>query len=337
MDIRYEAEKLIAQLAEECRHDRPIGSMSTTIYDTAWVSMVSKNVDDDDTYWLFPESFNHILETQNLDGGWGRHQSGTDGILNSMAGLLALLWRRKHALYKGCGSPSLDSRISRAECQLRRYLAKWEPKSSESVGFEIITPAILDYLSNENIHIDFPGANTLAALNQNKHVKFNRKQLYSQPPVQMTIVHCLEAFAGKIDFDRVSHHKIGGSMMASPSSTAAYLIFGSNWDDEAEKYLRRAMLHGAGKGHGSFPSAFPSTTFELSWVRYYCGIFRLCSGLTYHQVLSTLLETGITLDFLGAENATCIADVLDQTFSAGSGTVGFGQSILLRSNIFIIY
>ena len=48
------------------------------------------------------------------------------------------------------------------------------------------------------MHIDFPGANTPAAWNQNKHVKFNPKQLYSQPPVQMTIVHCLEAFAGKI-------------------------------------------------------------------------------------------------------------------------------------------
>ena len=333
MDIRHEAEKLIAQLAEECRHDRPIGSMSTTIYDTAWVSMVSKTVDED-TYWLFPESFNHVSETQNLDGGWGRHESGTDRILNSIAGLLAL---RKHALYKGCGSPSLDSRISRAECQLRRYLATWEPKSSESVGFEIINPAILDYLSNENIHIDHPGANVLAALNQKKQAKFDPKQLYSQPPVQMTIVHCLEAFASKVDFDRVGHHKTRGGMMASPSSTAAYLIFGSIWDDEAENYLRRAMLHGAGKGHGSFPGAFPSTTFELSWVRYYCGIFRLFSGLTYRQVLSTLLETGITLDFPGVENVTCIADVLDQTFRAGNGTVGFGQSILLRSDTFDIY
>lgn len=183
--------------------------MSTTVYDTAWVSMVSKTVDDD-IYWLFPESFNHVLETQNLDGGWGRHDSGTDRILNSMAGLLALLWHRKHALYKGCGSPSLDSRISRAACQLRRYLATWDPKSNESVGVEIINPAILDYLSNENIHVDFSGANTLAALNQKKQAKFDPKQIYSQPPVQMTIVHCLEAFAGKVDFDRVGHMKLEG-------------------------------------------------------------------------------------------------------------------------------
>ena len=201
----------------------------------------------------------------------------------------------------------------------------------------MINPAILDHLSNENIHIDFPGANILAALNRKKQAKFNPKQLYSQPPVQMTIVHCLEAFAGKIDFDRVGHHTIGGGMMASPSSTAAYLIFGSIWDDEGEDYLRRAMLYGAGKGHGSFPSAFPSTTFELSWVRYHCSIVRPLFGLTYLQALSTLLETGISLDFLGAGNVTCIANALDQIFSAGNGVVGFGQSILLRSYTFNIY
>ena len=273
MDIRHEAKRLIEQLAEECRHGRPFSHISTTIYDTAWVSMVSKTIDGN-TYWLFPESFNYILDTQNLDGGWARHESDTDRILNTMAGLLALLWHRKNSLYKGCGNPSLDSRISGAECQLRRYLADWEPNSSKSVDFEIIYSAMFDYISNHNIHIDFPGMNVLASLNQERQAKLNLKQLYSYPPIQLTIVHCLEAFAGKVDFDSVGHHKSGGGMMASPSSTAAYLIYASTWDDEAENYLRRAMLHGAGKGQGSFPSLFPSTTFELSGVPYHCGIVR---------------------------------------------------------------
>ena len=273
MDIRHEAKRLIEQLAEECRHGRPTGHISTTIYDTAWVSMVSKTIDED-TYWLFPESFNYVLDNQNPDGGWGRHESETDRILNTMAGLLALLWHRKHSLYKGCGNPFLDSRISRAECQLRKYLANWDPKSSDRVDFEIICSAMFDYLSNQNIHIDFPGENVLASLNQKKQAKLNLNQLYSHPPVQLPIIHCLEAFAGKVDFDSVGHHISGEGMMASPSSTAAYLIYGSTWDDEAENYLRRAMLHGAGKGHGSFPSIFPSTTFELSGVRYHCGIVR---------------------------------------------------------------
>ena len=336
MDIRHEAKRLIEQLAEECRYGRPNGHISTTIYDTAWVSMVSKTIDVD-TYWLFPESFNYVLGTQNPDGGWGRHESDPDRILNTVAGLLALLWHRKHPLYKGCGNTSLDSRISGAECQLRRYLANWEPKSCKSVDFEIIYSAMFDYLSNRNIHLDFPGANVLASLNQERQAKLNLNQLYSPPPAQLTILHCLEAFAGKVDFDSVRHHKSEEGMMASPSSTAAYLISGSTWDDEAEYYLLRAMLHGAGKGHGSFPSVFPSTTFELSGVRYHCGIMRHLSGLTYLQVLSTLLETGISLDILGAENVICIADALDRFLTAGNGTVGFGKSILLQAYTFNLY
>ena len=134
MDIRHEAKRLIEQLAEECRHGRPISHVSTTVYDTAWVSMVSKTIDGD-TYWLFPEAFSYILLTQDSDGGWGRHESHTDRILNTMAGLLALLWHRKHSHYNGCQNLSLDSRISLGECQLRIYLANWEPKSSQSVDF----------------------------------------------------------------------------------------------------------------------------------------------------------------------------------------------------------
>ena len=133
---------------------------------------------------------------------------------------------------------------------------------------------MFDYLSNQNINIDFPGANVLASLNQKRQGKLNLKQLYSHPLVQLNVVHCLEAFAGKVNFDSVGHHKSEEGMMASPSSTAAYLIYGSTWDDEAESYLRRAMLHGAGKGFGSFPCVFPSTTFELSGVLYHCGIVR---------------------------------------------------------------
>lgn len=78
-----------------------------------------------------------------------------------------------------------------------------------------------------------------------------------------------------IDFDKVAHHKVHGSMMASPSSTAAYLLNVSNWDDEAEAYLRQVIKSGAGRGSGGVPSAYPSMHFEYSWVcpsrsSYYC-------------------------------------------------------------------
>jgi len=87
-------------------------------------------------------------------------------------------------------------------------------------------------------------------------------------PVQTTLIHTLEAFIGALDFDKVKHHKMpNGSMLGSPSSTAAYLMNCSTWDHEAEAYLRAVFDHQSSVGNrGGFPSAFPSTLFETSWV-----------------------------------------------------------------------
>jgi hypothetical protein len=53
-------------------------------------------------------------------------------------------------------------------------------------------------------------------------------------------------------------------MMGSPSSTAAYLMHASVWDDEAEAYLRKVLKYSAGRGNGSVPCAWPTSVFEVS-------------------------------------------------------------------------
>ena len=89
--------------------------------------------------------------------------------------------------------------------------------------------------------------------------------LYKQK--QYTVLHSLEALVGKIDFDKIAHHKVSSSMMASPSATAAYLMYSTKWDEESERYLESVILNGSGRGSGGVPSAFPTPIFELSWVR----------------------------------------------------------------------
>lgn len=54
--------------------------------------------------------------------------------------------------------------------------------------------------------------------------------------------------------------------MASPASTAAYLIHASTWDEEAERYVRKVIVEGQGNGVGGVPSVFPTTIFEMTWV-----------------------------------------------------------------------
>jgi len=41
-----------------------------------------------------------------------------------------------------------------------------------------------------------------------------------------------------------------------------------SWDEEAEAYLRLVIECGDGEGKGGVPSAWPSTNFEILWVRW---------------------------------------------------------------------
>lgn len=131
------------------------------------------------------------------------------------------------------------------------------------VGFEVLLPAHLSMLEDEDIKFNFPGKKALHALNALKMKKFNKEKFYDSPS---TFLHSLEGFVGQVDFDRLSHHTTFGSMMASPASTAAYLIHSSTWDDSAEQYIRTVIDKGAGKGTGGVPSAFPIPIFESTWV-----------------------------------------------------------------------
>ena len=97
-------------------------------------------------------------------------------------------------------------------------------------------------------------------------------------------------------------------MMAFPSSTAAYLMNVSKWDDEFEEYLRHVVTAGPGWGHGGVPSANPSTHFEYSWV------------------LSTLLKAGFSKASLGSEQTESLLSILSTAFERENGNIGFGEA-----------
>lgn len=96
-------------------------------------------------------------------------------------------------------------------------------------------------------------------------------------------------------------------MMASPSSTAAYLMYTSEWDNEAEDYLRHVIKDGPGRGTGAVPSAFPSTYFEYSWV------------------MSTLLKSGLPLPIMTSATLEKLATILQVALEKNKGTLGFGK------------
>jgi hypothetical protein len=259
-----EARSLVQQLSLSLSHGIPYGSMSTSIYDTAWVSMVARETNTK-RRWLFPSSFEVVLNAQSTDGGWTHNSSEFDAIITSLAALLALL---KHSAEEvgteGNVLPQdMDKRISKAKDWLQKHLHAWDVHNTDRVGFELLLPAHLRLLESYDVSFNFPGYNTLMNLNKKKLAKFDPTILYQNT---CSAAHSLEAFAGILDFDQLNVQQDNGSIFCSPSATAAYLIFLSSWNDQAEAYLHQAYNHGAGGGSGNFPSAFPSEIFEASWV-----------------------------------------------------------------------
>lgn len=265
--LNAEAVALIRQALDNWNDPYGAGNMSCAVYDTAWVALITKTVNGEKR-WLFPECFHFLLDSQADDGSWGNDKSSQiDGILNTAASLLAL---KRHAAeplnIRQVPQDELIRRIDIAIASLQAQLAVWRVSTTTHVGFEIIVPALFKYLKEEDatLDLDFQGKPVLDSINALKMSHFRPELLYST--TKLTALHSLEAFIGIIDFDRVAHHRVQGSMMASPSSTAAYLMNASNWDDEAEAYIGQAIKSGAGRGSGGVPSAYPSMHFEYTWV-----------------------------------------------------------------------
>ena len=236
-------------------------TFTTTIYDTAWLSMISKK-EGENTCWLFPECWQYILGRQLPNGGWEAYAGKEDGILNSLAALLAL---KRHQSSTD-SSIMLQDAIQNATVFLQHALQTIDVEGILPIAFEVLVPAHLAMLDTEGIHLSSPATDSLLSIYKMKMNNFKPELLYGT--AQTTMLYSLEAFTTKIDFDRIRHRKISGCMMGSPASTAAYLMNVSSWDNEAEAYLRRAIRKGSGKETGAATtSVFPTTFFELSWVR----------------------------------------------------------------------
>ncbi|KAK4663962.1 uncharacterized protein QC763_501300 [Podospora pseudopauciseta] len=302
------AAELVEGLARGHHPTYGVGSMTCSIYDTAWISMITKVVGDQ-TEWLFPSSLTLILDQQHENGGWIGHGTETDVILNTAAAILALCKHRGES-----NTTDLNDRISRATQFLDRELkAFWlDASTTLPVGFEMLLPKLLQLLAKEGINLEFPARAMLEKIRAMKMARVRLDKLYEGH--KSTLLHSLEAFIGDVDFDRLSQHKQMGSMMASPASTAAYLMNCSTWDDEAEAYLQHVVLYGAGHGSGGVPSAFPSTYFEYTWV------------------VATLLENGFTREDLGTESLEMIGQTLEGAFEAGSGFIGFAEGMELDAD-----
>ena len=315
-DLSVRARNIIQRLAkaaEERTEGRQKSCLTSSIYNTAWVSMISKHVDGE-CRWLFPECFQYILDSQLSQGGWQTHTpgeagiaAGSDGIIVTMAALLALQTHKTSSQVVGASiAHDLDQRISNATSTLRSMLQGWDVRSCDNVSFEITVPAHLEMLEMHGLDFSFAGRQILMDKRQQKMSRFKPEHLYGKTVT--SLLYSLEALIGKVDFDRIAHHKTKGSMMSSPASTAAYLMNTSVWDEESEQYLRSAL------STGTVPYAWPTNIFEINWV------------------VKTFLAGGLTPDYLGLSQLNVIAEYVENILRQQDGIVGWAPGLICEAD-----
>lgn len=112
--------------------------------------------------------------------------------------------------------------VQKAITFVRNSLQRLEIHGCLQVGFRILVPSLLTLLELEGINFTFPSKASLLAAKDVKMGKFQPELLYRT--METTLLHSLQTLINKVDFDRLGHHKVFGSMMGSPASTVAYLM-----------------------------------------------------------------------------------------------------------------
>ncbi|KAI5921046.1 terpene synthase family protein [Camillea tinctor] len=301
-----QAQKFIMTLARDYEHDGAIGSMTCSIYDTAWLSMIQKPTETGNE-WLFPLSFKYILTQQREDGGWESYATSTDGLLNTLASLLSISQHIRHPRTTSEECQDLERRKNIAIVYTQNVLNNWRIAEARQVGIEILAPVLLEMCEKEGVFFHFAGKEDLYRAKNSKLAMFDINMLYGSQP--LTALHSLEAFVGHVEFDRVKHHLIDGNMMASPASTAAYLMNAKAWDSTAEEYLLQVVRLGEGKDTGSVPSAYPTTLFEISWV------------------ITILVNAGFSRDLFTSPESSSLMLGLKNALKNNQGTIGFAPGL----------
>jgi len=210
---------------------------------------------------VFPESFSYIYEAQASDGKWDGDGSLIDTIVNTLACLLAL------KVHEASDGRDIASRARAAQQYLVGALRQWDVMETERVAYEMIVTSLLKQLEGYGIMFDFPHKDLLYTMYSTKLSKLDWEAIYAR---NSSLLHCMEAFVGTADFDRMPHLLRDGNFMATPSTTAAYLIHATKWDERAEDYLRHVIKVYAPHGRGVVPNLWPMTFFEIVWVSVLC-------------------------------------------------------------------
>jgi len=241
-------------------------AMSGTAYDTAWVVRVLSN--NGCSGPAYPSALDWLRRAQYPNGSWGgRIAYYHDLIISTLAAIVALAER---------GDRSRDREaIRRGEQYIHQHIHFLHYDSSETVGFELILPTLLEEARCLNLDLPYHVCEKYKAIRAVKLRLIPEQLIYSRG---VTSTHSLEFMGNDLDIDRADElQEENGSLGNSPSATA-YFLNRCGDNPSARRYLRDILMDNG----GTAMPAHPIEIFNKGWVLYNLALAGLLDDLAAH-------------------------------------------------------
>jgi len=220
-------------------------------YDTAWVAALREP--GHPAMPRFPECLDWLRTHQHEDGSWGAPWPYYhDRLISTLRAILTLgEWQ---------DGPGDAAQIQQGIGYIWRNAGRLAHDPWETVGFELLFPALLDQAAARNLSLPYVAFGDVLRL---RAAKLARAPLHLAYDYRMPLATNLEVLGDRFDPRQVGRvQEPTGGVAVSPSATA-FLLEHSPSDPAALAYVQRAVREGTWD-HGA-PTYWPLETWERSW------------------------------------------------------------------------
>ena len=233
-------------------------------YDTAIVGCLNNS----DNTPSFPHIFDWLVTQQDNDGTWGScYWHAHDRLVNTLAAI--------RCLYQ---AQIASDTIDRAVAQIPNLLAKLKEDDHETVAFELIAPALLDWCYHRGLPVP------LDTLPDERHRRIQRLKSRTLH----TSIFSLEAL-DDIPLEAAHWVSTRDSMFASPSAAAGYLM-----QDPDHLMLWQRLTWLASLNGGGIPAVHPLHTFNAAWQCWYLDLIGQGSSKQARKLRNQVIRSWTT-------------------------------------------
>lgn len=233
----------------------PLGQMSSTAYDTAWVALLN-HIDP----VLSNNALSWLCENQLEDGSWGslKMMYYHDRVACTLAAMLALVKRGRRAADRLAIERGLIALEQITSGATQGLMAE---ANGATAGFEMIIPSLvkeaedLGIIKQQSDRI----LGRLQAARQAKMKKLEGLQINRHYTAALSAEMAGQDFTRMLQVDELQEDN--GSVANSPSATAYFLDTVKPGDERALKYIRQVVAE-----DGGAPFVAPFECFELAWL-----------------------------------------------------------------------